>query len=114
MEPDTGVPGDVGGESARRVLRAPADGIFRSVRAIGDRVRAGEVVAYVDDTPVLSRLDGVLRGLLHDGLTVRAGVKVGDVDPGPSLPIASPSRIRRWRSAAGYWKPFFFWPVRAR
>ncbi len=81
VEPDTGVPGDVGGESARRVLRAPADGIFRSVRAIGDRVRAGEVVAYVDDTPVLSRLDGVLRGLLHDGLTVRAGVKVGDVDP---------------------------------
>ncbi|MGB9890740.1 MAG: selenium-dependent molybdenum cofactor biosynthesis protein YqeB [Anaerolineae bacterium] len=80
-EPDTGVPGTVGGESARRVLRAPVAGVFRSVRAIGDRVRAGEVVAYVDDTPVLALLDGVLRGLLHDGLTVPAGMKVGDVDP---------------------------------
>lgn len=80
-EPNTGIPGEIGGESVRRVLRAPVDGIFRGVRAIGDRVRVGEVVAYVDDTPVLSQLDGVLRGLLHDGLKVHAGMKVGDVDP---------------------------------
>ncbi|MCS7178770.1 MAG: selenium-dependent molybdenum cofactor biosynthesis protein YqeB [Anaerolineae bacterium] len=80
-EPDTGVPGELGGESARRVLRAPTDGIFRGIRAIGDQVQAGEAVAYVDNVPVLSQLDGVLRGLLHDGLRVRAGMKVGDVDP---------------------------------
>lgn len=80
-EPDTGIPGEVGGESARRVLRAPVAGVFRGVRAIGDRVRAGEVVAYVEDTPIVSQLDGVLRGLLHDGLTVQPRMKVGDVDP---------------------------------
>jgi len=80
-EPNTGVPGIVGGEGARRVLRAPADGIFRGVRAIGDRVRAGEVVAYAGDEPIHARLDGVVRGLLHDGLRVRTGMKVGDVDP---------------------------------
>ncbi|HHS96362.1 MAG TPA: EF2563 family selenium-dependent molybdenum hydroxylase system protein [Chloroflexi bacterium] len=80
-EPNTGVPGTVGGESARRVLRAPTEGIFRGVRAIGDRVREGEVVAYVDDAPVRSQLNGVVRGLLHDGLRVHKGMKVGDVDP---------------------------------
>lgn len=79
--PNTGIPGEVGGESARRVLRAPVPGIFQGVRAIGDRVKAGEVVAYVGDTPILSPLDGVVRGLLHDGLTVHRGMKVGDVDP---------------------------------
>jgi xanthine dehydrogenase accessory factor len=80
-EPDTGVPGSVGGESARRVLRAPAEGIFQTVRAIGDVVQVGEVVAYVGDVPLRSRLDGVVRGLLHDKLRVTIGMKVGDVDP---------------------------------
>lgn len=79
--PDTGVPGKVGGETARRVLRAPAGGLFVGRCQIGDRVRAGEPVAEVAGQPVVAQLDGVLRGLLHDGLTVRAGYKVGDVDP---------------------------------
>jgi xanthine dehydrogenase accessory factor len=79
--PNTGVPGSVGGQSARRVLRAPAEGVFRAVRAIGDRVRAGDVVARVGDAPIRSQLDGVVRGLLHDGLWVTAGTKAGDVDP---------------------------------
>lgn len=80
-EPDTGVPGSVGGESARRLLRAPAEGIFRTVRAIGDVVQVGQVVAYVGDVPLRSRLDGVVRGLLRDKLRVTIGMKVGDVDP---------------------------------
>jgi len=80
-QPNTGVPGTVGGESARRVLRAPQAGLFQGERAIGDPVQAGETVAHVDDAPVQSQLDGVVRGLLHDGLQVHSGMKVGDVDP---------------------------------
>ena len=80
-EPNTGVPGTVGGESARRVLRAPVEGIFRGERAIGDLVQAGEVVALVDGEPVRSQLDGVVRGLLYDGLRVHTGMKAGDIDP---------------------------------
>jgi len=79
-EPNTGVPGTVGRESGRRVLRAPAEGVFRTVRAIGEQVQTGAVVAYVDDAPIRSRLNGVVRGLRHDGLRVRSGMKVGDVD----------------------------------
>jgi xanthine dehydrogenase accessory factor len=80
-EPNTGVPGIVGGKSARRVLKAPTAGVFRGVRAIGDLVAEGEVVAYVQEESIRARLDGVVRGLLHDGLQVKAGMKVGDVDP---------------------------------
>ncbi len=80
-EPNTGVPGTVGGESAKRVLRAPVDGVFRAARAIGDGVQTGDVVAYVDDVPVRSQLDGVVRGLLYDGTQVHTGMKSGDVDP---------------------------------
>jgi len=78
---DTGVPGEVGGFAAERVLRAPCAGSFRGLRQIGDRVARGDVVAGVDGEPVRSTLDGVLRGLLHTGLPVTPGYKVGDVDP---------------------------------
>jgi xanthine dehydrogenase accessory factor len=79
--PNTGIPGEVGGFAEERVLRAPRPGVLRGAHEIGDRVNRGEVVAYVDDLPVPSRLDGVLRGLLRSGLEVSAGFKVGDVDP---------------------------------
>ena len=79
--PNTGVPGNVGGHSAERVLRAPRDGVFRTVRQIADQVKAGETVAEVEGRPVVTAIDGVLRGLLRDGLKVTEGFKVGDVDP---------------------------------
>ena len=80
-EPDTGVPGEIAGQGPQRLLRAPAPGRFRGEREIGDRVEAGEVVCWVDQTPVKAGTTGVLRGLLHGGLTVYPGMKIGDIDP---------------------------------
>ncbi len=79
--PDTGIPGVLGGEGARRVVRAPLAGLFRVEREIGCLVQRGERLGRVGSSPVLSPLDGLLRGLLHDGLEVRAGEKIADVDP---------------------------------
>lgn len=79
--PDTGEPGEIAGQARLRVLRAPVAGRFQALRRIGDRVRAGEVVAEVAGHPIRAPFDGVLRGLLADGLTVPQGMKVGDVDP---------------------------------
>jgi len=80
-QPDTGIPGVLGGESSRRVVRAPGAGLFRVEREIGCLVQRGERLGRVGSSPVLSPLDGLLRGLLHDGLEVRAGEKIADVDP---------------------------------
>lgn len=80
-EPDTGVPGDVGGAAAERLLRAPVAGEFAPARRIGDVVREGDVVASVGGAPVTARISGLLRGLAAEGLLVAAGEKVGDVDP---------------------------------
>lgn len=79
--PDSGVPGSTLGVRAPRVVRAPAAGRFKTACMIGDRVQAGQIVAYVDGEPVCTAIDGVVRGLLADGLNVDAGLKVGDVDP---------------------------------
>lgn len=78
---NTGVPGEIGGYTSERVLRAPSAGRFRGVMEIGTSVSAGDVVGHVGEEPVRSRIDGVLRGLLHSGLEVPVGFKLGDVDP---------------------------------
>ena len=83
--PNTGIPGVIGGESSRRLLRAPQAGVFRGVHQVGDLIPAGEIVGYVGDKPVISLIAGLLRGLVHDGLEVGSGEKIGDCDPRGSL-----------------------------
>src|SRR5450759_2150836 len=104
-EPDTGVPGAIGGYTIERLLRAPCAGKLYAVRQIGDLVQANETVAIVDignpfvhsrgdpggrprtlwspssPAPVTAAITGILRGLVRDGLDVTQGMKVGDIDP---------------------------------
>ncbi|MCC6299390.1 MAG: EF2563 family selenium-dependent molybdenum hydroxylase system protein [Anaerolineales bacterium] len=76
-QPDSGEPeGD-----PRRVLRAPANGILKSLKNIGDHCEAGETVAVIENQfSITSLFRGVLRGMIRDGLRVTKGLKVGDVD----------------------------------
>jgi xanthine dehydrogenase accessory factor len=80
-EPDTGIPGDVGGYTIDRLLRTAKQGIFRPQKSIGDRVTKGSVVAVVDDYPIITEVNGVVRGLLREGIVAKKGMKVGDIDP---------------------------------
>ncbi|QDR82507.1 selenium-dependent molybdenum cofactor biosynthesis protein YqeB [Sporomusa termitida] len=79
--PNTGIPGNIGGYTAERVLRAGADGIFQGVQTIGEQVNAGDIVGYVNGQPVFAPIAGTLRGLLHNGLQVFTRMKIGDIDP---------------------------------
>ncbi len=79
--PNTNVPGLIGGYAGERVMRAPADGPFESVRKIGDLVHEGDIVGRVNGEPMRATLSGVIRGLIKDGVHVRRGMKAGDVDP---------------------------------
>lgn len=80
-EPDTGVPEPVEGIAGDRVLRAPAEGEFRSSGRIGDYVTKGALVGRIGDAEVTARISGVLRGLIRPGTWVTAGLKIGDIDP---------------------------------
>lgn len=79
--PNTNIPGLIGGFAGERVLRAPADGIFRQRLEIGAMVEQNEIAGYVGDEPMRCQIGGVLRGLLADGTPVHKGMKAGDVDP---------------------------------
>lgn len=79
--PNTGVPGDVGGYTKERIIRAPAGGPFEPVAQIGQQVNLGDVVAKVNGIPVTAQLTGIVRGMLPAGIPVTAGMKSGDIDP---------------------------------
>ena len=79
--PNTGVPGDVGGYTTERIIRAPADGPFEPVAQIGQQVNLGDVVAKVNGIPVTAQLTGIVRGMLPAGIPVTKGMKSGDIDP---------------------------------
>ena len=66
--PNTGVPGDVGGYTTQRIIRAPADGVFEPLAAIGQRVEEGQPVARVAGRTARAQLTGVVRGMLPAGL----------------------------------------------
>lgn len=80
-QPNTNIPGLIGGYAGERVLRAPADGEFRQVLEIGAKVKAGDIAGYVGDAPMVCTIGGILRGILPSGVTVHKGMKSGDVDP---------------------------------
>ena len=78
---NTGIPGDIGGYTAERVLRAPASGLLITDKQIGDHVRKGEDICRVGTADVSAQIDGILRGLIRPGSIVAKGLKIGDVDP---------------------------------
>tara|TARA_Y100000031_G_scaffold110685_2_gene121926 strand:- start:366 stop:845 length:480 start_codon:yes stop_codon:yes gene_type:complete len=84
-EPNTGIPGNIGGFTAQRVMRAPVSGIFRTTRKIGDMVEHGDSIGEVDDgkmqAEVVGRVEGVIRGLIRKDTHVNKGLKIGDIDP---------------------------------
>ncbi|KLI25311.1 selenium-dependent molybdenum cofactor biosynthesis protein YqeB [Brachyspira hyodysenteriae] len=83
--PNTGIPGNIGGKEAERVIHASSNGIIENVKNIGDFVKEKEVIAYINNNnekiEVLATFDGLLRGIIRDGFKVHKGLKIADIDP---------------------------------
>jgi xanthine dehydrogenase accessory factor len=88
-DPDTGVPGDIGGQTIHRIVRAPEDGIFEPSLDIGAIVKQGQSVGHVGASQVKVGLAGVLRGLIRPHSYVTRELKIGDVDPRGNLTYCS-------------------------
>ncbi|WP_300369291.1 selenium-dependent molybdenum cofactor biosynthesis protein YqeB, partial [Brachyspira sp.] len=82
---NTGIPGNIGGKEAERVIHASSDGIIENIKNIGDFVKEKEVIAYINNNnakiEVLATFDGLLRGIIRNGFKVRKGLKIADIDP---------------------------------
>lgn len=85
-EKNTGVPGIINGVGEKRLLKASSNGIIKLKKNIGDRVQAGDVIAFVESEnnekhKIKAEIDGIIRGLLKDRLAVTDKLKIGDIDP---------------------------------
>lgn len=78
---NTGVPGDVGGYTIERLIKAPCAGDFVPIAEIGDSVQKGQIVARVGESEIEAGLSGIVRGMLPAGIAVSEGMKCGDIDP---------------------------------
>lgn len=78
---NTGIPGVIAGVSRERVIHAPCSGTLSIIRDIGSRVKKGETIAQVDDTPVTATINGIVRGMIRDQFQVAKRLKIADIDP---------------------------------
>ncbi|MGN0314201.1 MAG: selenium-dependent molybdenum cofactor biosynthesis protein YqeB [Fusicatenibacter sp.] len=84
--PNTGIPGNIGGYAAERVIHSLNPGIFHNICKIGDIVTEGEEIAWIEQMdgnrcPVNATITGILRGLLREGYPIPKGFKIADIDP---------------------------------
>ncbi|MGL4345037.1 MAG: selenium-dependent molybdenum cofactor biosynthesis protein YqeB [Cellulosilyticaceae bacterium] len=78
---NTGIPGEIGGYTVERIIRAPKEGRFRGATQIGDAVQKNQIVGYVGDEPIYAQIAGIVRGILVEEMDVTEGFKCGDIDP---------------------------------
>ncbi len=78
--PNTGIPGEIGGFSTERIIRATADGDFQPIANISEIVEKGQIVAFSGGEPVETQMAGIIRGMLQPGVKVVKGMKCGDID----------------------------------
>lgn len=80
--PDTGIPGNIAGESVNRVIRAPKNGIVNWQVDLGEIVTKNQLLGTIDNNnEIKASLNGLVRGLIMTGNYVSENMKIADIDP---------------------------------
>ena len=78
---NTGIPGNIGGESKRRVIFSPSDGTLTWFVEFGDNVEQDQIIGEVGNHQILATISGVVRGLIHPKAPIKEKLKIADIDP---------------------------------
>ncbi|MCF7827178.1 MAG: EF2563 family selenium-dependent molybdenum hydroxylase system protein [Candidatus Marinimicrobia bacterium] len=79
---DTGIPGNLGGETSNRLVRATRSGRIKWFFQFGELVKKGQKLGMINsDKPIFAPLDGMVRGMISEQTPVIKGMKIGDIDP---------------------------------
>lgn len=83
---NTGIPGIINGIGKERVVYSQSSGTIKNIKKIGDIVRKGDIIAYIEDDngirhEVKASIDGLLRGLIRSESYIKSNLKILDIDP---------------------------------
>ena len=78
---NTGVPGKIGGESAKRVVYSPGAGNIQWLVDFGEIVEQNQVLGKIGEIEIKSHIGGIVRGLISPKVNTKKGMKIADVDP---------------------------------
>ncbi|MDO4486826.1 MAG: selenium-dependent molybdenum cofactor biosynthesis protein YqeB [Bacillota bacterium] len=82
---NTRTPGNIGGYTMERVIRAEHSGLLHVYHDIGEFVEKGETVAAIENEEgsfeYKAELSGIIRGMLRDDFRITKGTKIADIDP---------------------------------
>lgn len=79
--PNTGMPGKIGGESAKRVVYSPGVGNIKWLVKFGEIVKQNQVLGKIGEIEIKSHINGIVRGLISPKVNTTKGMKIADVDP---------------------------------
>lgn len=77
----TECPGNIDVSVNEKYVTAEDAGVFRSDNEIGDAVKSGDIIGYLDDSPLTAPVSGTLRGLLRSDVKVLANTRLAGIDP---------------------------------
>lgn len=79
--PNTGIPGNIGGESVKRVVKSRADGNIKWLVDFGENVEQNQILGKIGRIEINSHISGIVRGLISPKVNTVKGMKIADVDP---------------------------------
>lgn len=80
--PNTGIPGNVGGETVHRVIYAPADGPLEWHVDFGDLLDENDLMGTINgEREIRAPFQGMVRGLISPSVPMKRGLKIADLDP---------------------------------
>lgn len=99
--PDTSIPIAVGGYKTERVIWAPEEGVFRCAMQMGDAVTEGDIIGFVNNTPLKACIGGILRGFVRNDTIITKGTKLIEIDPVYEQDVFGLIRDKIWAVGMG-------------
>lgn len=108
-EPYNPIPLEVGGYTFERVLRNLYSGVLHVEKDMGEIVNKDEVVAWVEEESLKTKIGGLVRAILRDGTFVKEHTKIAEIDPRNDSKLCYTIRPRMRTIAGGVLEAVLYW-----